>query len=105
MKKCDLEPESDKTLNDKYPENKGIFFYLGTRAENKWIYMYDENDADGLEDCYELGVDDFVEDGEIDKKDYIIGYFDSPVVDYDGYDFTNNTPVGGEIDSFSFTFS
>jgi hypothetical protein len=86
MKKCDLEPESDKTLNDKYPENKGIFFYLGTRAENKWIYMYDENDVDGLENCYELGVDDFVEDGEIDKKDYIIGYFNTPDPDFDGYD-------------------
>jgi len=86
LKKCDLEKESDKTLNDKYPENKGIFFYIGTRAENKWIYMYDENDEDGLEECYELGVDDFVEDGEIDKKDYIIGNFYSPNPDFDGYD-------------------
>lgn len=75
LKKCELEPESDKTLNDKYPENKGIFFYIGTRAENKWIYMYDEKDEDGLEECYQLGVEDFVEDGEIDKKDYIIGNF------------------------------
>lgn len=86
LKKCDLEKESDKTLNDKYPENKGIFFYLGTRAENKWIYMYDKNDEDGLEKCYELGVDDFVEDGEIDKKDYVIGNFYSPNPDFDGYD-------------------
>ena len=75
LKKCDLEPESTKTLNDKYPENKGIFFYLGTRAENKWIYLYDKEDVDGLEDCYQLGMDDFVEGGEIDKKDYIIGNF------------------------------
>ena len=86
LKKCDLEPESDKTLNDKYPENKGIFFYIGTRAENKWIYMYDEKDEDGLEECYELGVDDFVEDGEIAKKDYIIGNFYEPNPDFDGYD-------------------
>lgn len=78
LKKCDLEKESDKTLNDKYPNNKGIFFYLGTRAENKWIYEYDKKDEDGLEVCYELGVDDFVEDGEIDKKDYIIGNFYDP---------------------------
>ena len=41
LKRCDLEKESDKTLNDKYPQNKGIFFYIGTRAENKWIYNYD----------------------------------------------------------------
>ena len=75
LKKCDIEPESNKTLNDKYPENKGIFFYIGTRAENKWIYLYDKEDIDGLENCYQLGMDDFVEDGEIDKKDHIIGNF------------------------------
>ena len=86
LKKCDLEKESEKTLNDKYPENKGIFFYLGTRAENKWIYLYDEKDEDGLEECYELGVDDYVEGGEIDKKDYIIGNFYGPNPDFDGYD-------------------
>ena len=75
LKKCNIEPESNKTLNDKYPENKGIFFYIGTRAENKWIYLYDKDDIDGLEDCYQLGMDDFVEGGEIDKKDHIIGNF------------------------------
>lgn len=86
LKKCDFEPESTKTLNDKYPENKGIFFYIGTRSENKWIYQYDKDDVDGLEECYQLGVEDFVEGGEIDKKDYIIGYFYSPNPDFDGYD-------------------
>lgn len=29
-----------QTLNDIYPENKGIFFYIGTRAENKWWQKY-----------------------------------------------------------------
>lgn len=86
LKKCDFEPESTKTLNDKYPENKGIFFYLGTRSENKWIYQYDKDDVDNLEECFELGVDDFVEDGEIDKKDYIIGNFYDPNPEFDGYD-------------------
>ena len=28
------------TLNDVYPDNKGIFFYVGTRAENKWYKEY-----------------------------------------------------------------
>lgn len=41
LNKQDFEKESNKTLNDKYPENKGIFFYIGTRAENKWVYLYD----------------------------------------------------------------
>lgn len=86
LKKCDLEPESDKTLNDKYPENKGIFFYIGTRSENKWIYLYDKDDVDGLEECFELGIGDFVEGGEIDKKDYIIGNFYDPNPEFDGYD-------------------
>lgn len=27
-------------LNDVYPENKGIFFYIGTRSENKWWIKY-----------------------------------------------------------------
>ena len=86
MKKCDLEPESDRTLNDKYPDNKGIFFYIGTRSENKWIYEYDKEDTDGLESCYELGIGDFVEGGEIDKDSYIIGNFYSPNPEFDGYD-------------------
>ena len=52
LKKCDFEKESDKTLNDKYPQNKGIFFYLGTRAENKWIYLYEDDD-----ECFALSYE------------------------------------------------
>lgn len=33
------------TLNDVYPENKGIFFYIGTRAENKWWKYYNSDDS------------------------------------------------------------
>ena len=29
------------TLNDTYPNNKGIFFYMGTRAENKFWDVFD----------------------------------------------------------------
>lgn len=32
--------ESGNTLNTMYPENKGIFFYMGTRAENKFAEYY-----------------------------------------------------------------
>lgn len=39
LKKHDL-ANSKKRLNDEYPENKGIFFYIGTRAENKWWTHY-----------------------------------------------------------------
>lgn len=77
LKKCNLEAESHKTLNDKYPENKGIFFYIGTRAENKWVYLYKDDD-----DCFTLSPDDYVEDAHIDKKDYIIGNFYDPYPDF-----------------------
>lgn len=93
LNKCELEKESDKTLNDKYPNNKGIFFYLGTRAENKWIYMYDKEDVEGKESCFTLSYDDYIEDAHIDKKDYIVGNFydpdpefvEDPPIDIDDY--------------------
>ena len=72
LKKSDLEPESTKTLNDKYPENKGIFFYIGTRAENKWIYQYKKDTDD---ECFALSPDDYVEGGEIDPETYLIDAF------------------------------
>lgn len=93
LKRCDLEKESDKTLNDKYPNNKGIFFYIGTRAENKWIYLYDEADKENREECFTLAYDDYIEDAAIDKKTYIIGNFfnvnpdfeEIPPLDIDNY--------------------
>lgn len=72
LNKCEFEKESNKTLNDKYPNNKGIFFYIGTRAENKWIYLYDEN---GNDECFTLSPDDYVEGGEIDVKTHKINAF------------------------------
>lgn len=71
LKKSDLEKESSKTLNDKYPNNKGIFFYIGTRAENKWIYLYDDSESI----CDELGIGEYVEGGDIDTKNYGINNF------------------------------
>ena len=39
LKKANL--KNDKlTINDTHPNNKGIFFYIGTRAENKWWEKY-----------------------------------------------------------------
>lgn len=67
LNKTEFEKESNKTLNDKYPNNKGIFFYIGTRAENKWAYLYNKDD-----ECFTLSPSDYVENGEIDKKDYKI---------------------------------
>lgn len=43
MKKSDsvCSGETGTTLNDIYPDNKGIFFYWGTRAENKFWNSFD----------------------------------------------------------------
>ena len=40
VEKTDFENKNE-TLNKKYPDNKGIFFYIGTRAENKWDNLYE----------------------------------------------------------------
>ena len=46
----DIRPRSDyevvdKTLNAVHPENSGIFFFMGTRAENKFFPFYKESSA------------------------------------------------------------
>lgn len=38
--------QKPNTLNSFYPENSGIFFYMGTRAENKFAQFYNSNIAD-----------------------------------------------------------
>lgn len=39
------------TLNDDYPNNKGIFFYMGTRAENKFWNVFSGVDSGCTYDC------------------------------------------------------
>ena len=42
-----IPPVGATTLNDYYPDNSGIFFYMGTRAENKyWHHAAGENPTD-----------------------------------------------------------
>lgn len=40
-KRNDCDEYSGRTLNDEYPENKGFFFYMGTRAENKFWNIFE----------------------------------------------------------------
>lgn len=65
--------ESDKTINTKYPQNKGIFFYIGTRAENKWDYLYNDPNDDAGDSSYfsEYG------DGDLITKE-CLGIFSDP---------------------------
>jgi hypothetical protein len=42
-----IPPTGQTTLNQFYPDNSGIFFYMGTRAENKfWHHANGENSGD-----------------------------------------------------------
>lgn len=47
------------TLNEKHPGNKGIFFYVGTRAENKWWEKYTTDI--GYEECLQGYASDYSE--------------------------------------------
>lgn len=103
LNKTEFEKESEKTLNNKYPENKGIFFYIGTRAENKWVYWYNKDD-----ESFTLSPDDFVEDAEIKKNEYkITNMLDAnpDFVDYDEFamddymNFKYYSPEAYEYDS------
>lgn len=57
----------NNTLNSFYPENKGIFFYMGTRAENKFAkeYMtdlseYEDRNLSGVTTCDNYFLEDYI---------------------------------------------
>ena len=56
LKPSNFEKGRYPRMNDIYPQNKGMFFYIGSRSENKWIYLYDEPKN-------ELFYDDYIDDG------------------------------------------
>ena len=58
----------DKTLNAIYPENSGIFFFKGLRAENKFWYYTNQLNKKNLECLFE----------SLEKKEikYLKDYFD-----------------------------
>ena len=64
-----LRPRTDytverDTINYIHPENKGIFFYLGTRAENKFLNLYKTDSAI----TEELKVKSIKNDGYLDPS-------------------------------------
>lgn len=66
--------EKGDTLNSLYPENKGIFFYIGTRAENKFCELYGtdlsdyekrkKNNYSALTDCEYFAENDYLKKGD-----------------------------------------
>lgn len=70
------------TLNDKYPQNKGIFFYIGTRAENKWWERYlTEHDFEWCDK--NVLSDDYVDSSYYYKYELNGDYFKSFVEVYE----------------------
>ena len=91
LKKHDFDKDGKYRLNDKHSDNKGIFLYLGTRAENKWwkeyISEYKPSKVDNgfIIDGYVNS--DYTEENSL-NDDYIKSYQDLYAVDEyfaDGY--------------------
>ena len=51
---------------------------MGTRAENKWVYLYDYEE----DHCFTLDNSNYIEDSEISKEDYIINNFFDLSIDF-----------------------
>lgn len=90
MKDNDIKVK-EKTLNAKHINNKGFFFYIGTRSENKWHILYNNIDIcdDEIikdeylyEDTYKTNECEIIDNVSYNKKElyypYVIdGYFTS----------------------------
>ena len=98
------------TLNDVYPENKGFFFYMGTRAENKyWNIFYGNNtgctlDCESLSGCSDVVTTFCTEDKESDIQifDYDTGYniyLDPPQLEFK--EITNKFLIYGRAQNTS----
>lgn len=81
LRKQDYETENN-ILNAVYPENKGIFFYMGTRAENKFWRFYNINSTQ-FEDNKKIIYN---EDGYFENKDYLLNRSEIIYTDYFGED-------------------
>lgn len=89
LNKEDFIPQG-KTLNDVYPQNKGIFFYIGTRAENKWWVKYKTN-----YNFEKVGhgkiIGDYVNDEYITDKSLNDDYFSKIVGLYRSENYNNDS--------------
>jgi hypothetical protein len=80
-------------LNKVYPDNNGIFFYMGTRAENKFSVYYDIKGVEG--DIFRYNNEYFLEDApdyeNLNGNNYLSNVsFDKSV---EGYDSNCDCPV------------
>lgn len=77
LKPCDMDNENKRffRLNDVYPNNKGLFLYIGTRSENKWVYLYNKEEEE------EVSYDDYIDDGGVDINKHKINAFNDMSID------------------------
>lgn len=77
----DVIKSGEYTLNDRYPENKGIFFYWGTRSENKWWTKYDTEEVFS-EIFNNYFSDDYFTDSYINTCSQTNYFIESDTVEY-----------------------
>lgn len=94
LKKSELVNEKT-TINDAYPNNKGMFLYIGTRAENKWWEKYtveEEFEKSGNEySSAEYINDGYTTDNEDVNSRYIAEEEDNPYLESVYGDYFKNT--------------
>lgn len=61
---------SGNTLNNKYPNNKGFFFYIGTRAENKFSNVFSGESGQSTSSGLPLQPNIEVDDGNNGGEDW-----------------------------------
>ena len=96
-----LRPRSDysvkeNTVNHIHPENKGIFFFMGTRAEDKFINMYKTDSAvtdtmkiESIENDGYLSSGETIQNHIVEPQDYTADIIEvkDPCDDYFGDDY------------------
>lgn len=92
LKPCNFANEFN-IINDTHPNNKGLFFYVGTRAENKWAFLYNDvemNNVDvDIDEDYFLS--DYIKDDlNIDNIIYHTKNNDLTIGLYEDYQDINN---------------
>jgi hypothetical protein len=94
LKPTEMERKRFPRMNDVHPSNKGLFFYIGTRSENKWDYLYNKYKN-------EIDYGEYVEDSEIDVKTYKVNSFINMEMEINEESFPSSN-VKGKIESHDF---
>jgi hypothetical protein len=109
--------ERSNTLNSLYPENKGIFFYMGTRAENKFVELYGADlseypyrgvvSASTNEYVHDY-IEEFINDSSSTANSGITSEFDlsgTTILDSNGEDIAKEYPKEVATDNKFITFN